>query len=123
MVILQLALVAAQALLDALESGVKGHLRIIGLTCGMQVCAGIEMHQAICREARLRLRDDHLPGIPSVEVFGNRILDSIFDPLPERFTDFHLLAGYTHTHGVSLLMIGCVSILRQATAASKLFER
>jgi hypothetical protein len=104
MVILQLPLVAAKSLLDTFGSGIEGQLRIHCLAGRVQYDAAVEMNLAIGGKTGVGLLYDNLTRIPSVEVFRDGHTDLVLDPLTERITNFHMFTGYTHTHGVSLLM-------------------
>ena len=68
----------------------------------MEIGAGIEVDLAIGTETRTRLLYEYLTGKASVEILANSVVYLPGYPGSERIADVHMLAGYTHTHGVIL---------------------
>ena len=97
--LLEPALVAAEALLDALGGLVEARVSILGPPLRLEHDAGIEMDGALGPEARPLALEGDVAGETAVEIFLHRLAEAGLDLDAESVANIEILAGNAQTHG------------------------
>src|SRR5690606_6103189 len=94
----QPTIVAAQTLLKAIRGNLECQLRFLGLTCRLQLNAGIEADKAISGEAATPLHHIDVPGKAAIKVFLYGFADLTFDARAEGIANIHVLTRNAESH-------------------------
>src|SRR5439155_1058750 len=98
-VLLELALVTPEALLDALRRLVEAKASLLGPAFGLQHDAGIEMDGAFRPEAGPLALEGDPAGETAVEIFLQGLVEAGLDLAAESVANVEILAGNAQTHG------------------------